>query len=79
MQELLLRPEEARKYFEDSLGLYEKIDQRFSIGWTQVRLARVDSTNRGSHIEEARAAWEGINRPDLIALLNVEGPAMQKP
>jgi tetratricopeptide (TPR) repeat protein len=64
----------ARSLFERALGLYLRIPDPCSIGWVHVRLARISDApdERRSHIEAARAAWERIKRPDLIARLEQE-------
>ena len=66
--------EEARKNFETALALYERIPEPYSIGWTQVRLARLatDETERASFVKAARLAWTQIDRPDMVAELDEE-------
>jgi len=76
--------------FEEAQGLYKRIPEPYSIGWTHVRLARIALANetRNQHVEAARAAWESIKRPDLVDELRQEfsdlfpdpsspGPALQ--
>ena len=60
--------ERARTRYERALSLYQAIPQPFSVGWTLVRLARLDppDDNRTRHWTAARAAWASINRNDLI-------------
>ncbi len=59
-----------------TLALYERIPEPFSIGTTHRRLARIaEGDERTRHVEAARAAWKGIDRPDLVAKLDAEfGP-----
>ncbi len=66
--------EEARANFETALALYERIPEPYSIGWTQVRLARLatDETERDALVRAARLAWTQIDRPDLVAQLDEE-------
>jgi hypothetical protein len=54
--------------------LYERIPEPYSIGQTHLRLARLstDSTARMHHVQAARAAWERIDRPDLLTELERE-------
>jgi tetratricopeptide (TPR) repeat protein len=64
---------EARHRYEEALALYERREEPYSIGWTRVRLARLDAPpGREAHVEAARRAWAGIDRPDLIELLDRE-------
>jgi tetratricopeptide (TPR) repeat protein len=59
----------ARNRYERALALYQAIEDPFSIGWAQVRLARLDPAGdeRDRHWAAAREAWGGIGREDLIA------------
>jgi len=65
---------ETRAKYTDALHLYERIAEPYSIGLTQVSLARLenDPTVREAHLNAARAAWTQIDRPDLIADLEEE-------
>ncbi len=70
--------EEAWANFAMALALYERIPEPYSIGWTQVRLARLATgeTQRAALVRAARLAWTQIDRPDLVAQLDEEfGPA----
>jgi tetratricopeptide (TPR) repeat protein len=61
--------------FEQALDLYGRIPTPFSMGWTHRRLARLArAERRDQHLEAARAAWQAIRRPDLIAELEHEFP-----
>jgi tetratricopeptide (TPR) repeat protein len=64
----------ARARYEQALTLYQAIPDPFPIGWTLVRLARLDSANseRASHWKTAREAWASIGRDDLIESLKTE-------
>jgi tetratricopeptide (TPR) repeat protein len=67
----------ARDRFQQALDLYARIPNRYSIGWTHrllAWLARGDSGHREPHLSAARAAWQAIQRPDLIADLDREFP-----
>jgi tetratricopeptide (TPR) repeat protein len=66
--------EEARANFETALALYERIPEPYSIGWTQVRLARLatEEKERNALVRAARLAWTQIDRPDLVAQLDEE-------
>jgi len=62
--------EAALKSFDEALALYERIQEPHSIGLTHARLAQVVTGDvRARHLAAARSAWESINRPDLVALL----------
>jgi len=64
----------ARKDFETALALYERIAEPYSIGQTHQQLAHLasDEAERSRHIQAARAAWERIDRPDLVQQLEDE-------
>jgi hypothetical protein len=66
--------EEARANFETALALYERIPEPYSMGWTQVRLARLatEEKERNALVRAARLAWTQIDRPDLVAQLDEE-------
>ncbi|HYU31944.1 MAG TPA: hypothetical protein VEW48_07260 [Thermoanaerobaculia bacterium] len=68
-------PETAAAQFSEALGLYQKVQEPFSIGWTHVRLARLTpegSEERQSHLRAAWEAWESIKRLDLVEWLREE-------
>ncbi len=60
--------------FEQSLLLYQRIPEPYSIGMTNRRLARLSSVpaERNSHLSAARDAWQSIDRPDLLKELHAE-------
>jgi tetratricopeptide (TPR) repeat protein len=60
--------------FKEALDLYDQIPEPYSIGQTHRRLARLAVTQvaRSSHVQAARAAWAGIDRPELIRELDDE-------
>jgi tetratricopeptide (TPR) repeat protein len=61
--------------FREALRLYERVAEPYSMGWIQVRLARLEevgSEERKSHVRAAREAWESIRRPDLVEKLKDE-------
>ena len=64
----------ARARYERALALYQVIPAPFSIGWTRVRLARLDHSGdiRTLHWKAARQAWTSIGRDDLIESLKTE-------
>ena len=66
--------EQARQNYRTALALYERIREPYSIGWTHVRLARIapDAQARASHVSAARAAWQQIDRPDMLRQLDEE-------
>jgi hypothetical protein len=69
--------EQARQDFETALKLYERIQEPYSIGETERRLARLaeDEAERKSHVRAAREAWERLGLPHLIQALDEEfGP-----
>jgi hypothetical protein len=69
---------EARRRFEESLSMYARIQEPFSIGATHRRLARLAATSedRVHHIQAAREAWLSVDRADLIKELETEfGPS----
>ena len=64
---------EAGERFSEALALYRRIEEPFSIGWALMRLARLAlAGERGPIVAEARAAWESIDRSDLVATLERE-------
>jgi tetratricopeptide (TPR) repeat protein len=64
----------AKGSYEHALHLYERIPEPYSIGQTHRRLARLAATpeERTRHLQAARAAWIGIDRPDLVKQLDNE-------
>ncbi len=66
--------EQARSRYEQALELYGRIPEPYSMGQTWRRLARLagDDRQRQQHVQAARAAWERIDRPDLIKQLDDE-------
>ena len=64
----------AKTAFEEALRLYGKVGHRQNAGLAHRRLARVAGTEdeRRRHVDAARAAWESIDRPDLVAELDEE-------
>ena len=58
----------AQQRWRTALALYERITEPYSIGFTHHRLALLaEGDAREAHRAAARAAWAGIDRPDLIA------------
>ena len=73
MEWRLGRADEAQHAYRDALALYERIPEPYSIGGTHRRLARITSgVTRADHVAGARAAWLGIDRPDLVEQLDAE-------
>ena len=65
--------EAAGERFMGALALYRRIEEPYSIGWASVRLARLAvGEARVRLVAETRAAWESIDRPDLVARLERE-------
>jgi hypothetical protein len=65
--------EEAKAAFRNALELYVRIPDPYSIGVTHRRLARIASgAERAEHAAAARAAWLGIDRPDLVKEIDAE-------
>jgi hypothetical protein len=66
--------ERARTQHKEALALYERVDDPHSIGWAQIRLARLagDASEREERLRDARSAWAGIDRPDLLEMLDAE-------
>jgi hypothetical protein len=65
----LADPKAASIRFTEALGLFQRIQEPYSIGWAHVRLARLapeGSEERKGHLHAARKAWESIKRPDLV-------------
>ncbi len=64
----------ARAQYERALPLYQAIPEPYSIGWTLVRLARLDAADseRVRHWRAAREAWTSIGREDLIESVEAE-------
>ena len=64
---------DAQAKFEAALQLYERIHDPYSIGGAYFRLAQIHKGEaRRAHVEAARAAWESIQRPDLVEQLRQE-------
>jgi hypothetical protein len=66
--------EGARQRFEEALGLYEQIQETYSIGWIHRRLARNarNDNKRRQQIAAASTAWQSIGRGELVESLNNE-------
>ena len=66
--------DDARARYEQALTLYRAIPEPHSIGWTLVRLARLDPADaeRVRHWKAACEAWTSIGRGDLIASIEAE-------
>jgi hypothetical protein len=67
----------ASDRFEQALELYARIRERHSVGSAHRRLARLARHNpqrRDQQLAAARAAWQVIQRPDLIEDLEREFP-----
>ena len=64
----------AQAQYEKALALYQAIPDPGSIGWTLVRLARVDpaDSERTRYWKAARQAWTSIGREDLIESIEAE-------
>lgn len=64
----------ARAHYERALSLYETARDRYSAGWTLVRLARLDAVDGASsrRWQAARTVWASINRDDLIESVRSE-------
>jgi tetratricopeptide (TPR) repeat protein len=63
----------ARQRHEQALLLYERIPEPYSTGQAHRRLARLtEADEKRCHVQAARAAWAGIDRPDLVAELDQE-------
>ena len=64
----------ARAAYEQALPLYQGIPDPYSVGWTLVRLARLDpaGNDRARHWTAARQAWASIDREDLIESVQTE-------
>ena len=61
-------PDAARLAWNEALALYKRISEPYSIGSVHLRLARAGAgSERAAHLAAARAAWESIDRPDLVA------------
>jgi tetratricopeptide (TPR) repeat protein len=59
----------ARTYYQEALPLYQAIAAPYCIGWTLIRLARLEragSRERADHRQAAFEAWSSIGREDLI-------------
>ena len=71
---------EARVRFKEALALYQHIPEPYSIGWTQVRLARLceDPAERRMLAAAAFAGWQSIEREDLVRELADEFPEALK-
>jgi tetratricopeptide (TPR) repeat protein len=70
-------PEVAATRFAAALALYRRIPEPYSIGSALVRLARLaEGDLRAERVAEARAAWQSIDRADLLEELERQfGPS----
>jgi tetratricopeptide (TPR) repeat protein len=61
----------AREYYDEALSLYAKVPEPNSMGWTHLKIARLelDHSLRMRSIAAAASAWRSIDRPDLIQSL----------
>jgi tetratricopeptide (TPR) repeat protein len=66
--------DDARARYEQALRLYRAIPEPYSIGWTLVRLARLDppGDDRARDWAAARQAWASIGRGDVIESVQAE-------
>lgn len=66
----------ARHPYLEALRLYRRIEEPYSIGLANRRLALIvtDPAERTRFVEAARTAWASIDRPDLVATLDREFP-----
>jgi tetratricopeptide (TPR) repeat protein/transcriptional regulator with XRE-family HTH domain len=66
----------AKQAYEEALDLFERIPEPYSIGWTHVRLARLEKSKNGrrEHVAKASLCWKQIDRPDLVESLRQEFP-----
>jgi tetratricopeptide (TPR) repeat protein len=64
----------CRDNYQRALAMYQSIDGHYSVGWTLVKLTRLDQPGpeRDQHWQQAREAWLVINRADLIDLVKAE-------
>jgi tetratricopeptide (TPR) repeat protein len=63
----------ARRYYGAAIRLYELVFEHETIAQLHRRLADIsEGEERAHYLAAARAAWERINRPDLIAALDRE-------
>ncbi len=71
----------ARTHYEEAMERYIAAERPWSIGLAHQALARVagDDEERNHHVESARATWQGIEFDHLIAKLDAEFGAPQRP
>jgi len=64
----------ARGLYQQALVSYQVIEDPFSIGWTYIRLARLDppGADRDRHWLDACQVWRSIGRDDLVTSVRVE-------
>jgi len=64
----------ARAKYKQALSLYEAIPEPYSIGWTMIRLARLEppGMRRADLWRAAQDVWASIGRKDLIKSVAVE-------
>ena len=64
----------ARARYEEALPLYRAIPEPYSIGWTTIRLARLEpaGSERTRYWQGTRQEWTSIGREDLIESIKAE-------
>ncbi|APR84868.1 TPR repeat protein [Minicystis rosea] len=73
--------DEAGTRFEVALGLYAQIPEPYSMGLIHRRLARLapDDRRRRRHLEAARELWIRAGKLDLVAKIDAELGASERP
>ena len=66
----------ARVGYQHALALFRKVGSLHAIGWTHLRLARLDgaTAERQVEVRAVRQVWSAIGRHDLLDQLDAEFP-----
>ncbi len=68
--------ERSRTYYQAALEFFKRLEEPYSVGLANHRLARIarDKDSRRRHVRSAREAWTQVKREDLLKQLRTEFP-----